>query len=69
MDSKSGVSGGGRTLGLNNHYSEVNENVFAYSLDGHRHLPEITQELGRLSGNGLNLTFPDPPDTHDQGHS
>ena len=57
VDSKSGVSGGGRTLGLNNHYSEVNENVFAYSLDGHRHLPEITQELGRLSGDGLNLTF------------
>ncbi len=57
VDSKSGVSGGGRSLGLTNHYSEVNENVFAYSLDGHRHLPEITQELGRLSGNGLNLTF------------
>ena len=57
VDSKSGVSGGGRSLGLTNHYSEVNENVFAYSLDGHRHLPEITQELGRLSGNSLNLTF------------
>ncbi len=49
VDSKSGVSGGGRTLNLTNHFSEVNENVMAYALDGHRHLPEITQELGKLN--------------------
>jgi len=35
----------------------VNENVFAYALGGHRHLPEITQELGNLSDETLNLTF------------
>lgn len=45
IDSKSGVSGAGRTLSLGTHYSEVNEDVSAYSLEGHRHLPEITQEL------------------------
>jgi len=45
VDSKSGVSGGGRSLTLNNHYSEVNENVQAYGLAGHRHLPEMVQEL------------------------
>ena len=48
IDSKSGVSGAGRGLSLNTHYSEVNENVSAYSVSGHRHLPEITQELGRV---------------------
>ncbi len=48
IDSKSGVSGAGRGFSLLTHYSEVNENVQAYGLDGHRHLPEITQELGRL---------------------
>ncbi|NQW24263.1 MAG: N-acetyl-gamma-glutamyl-phosphate reductase [SAR202 cluster bacterium] len=57
VDSKSGVSGGGRSLTMTNHFSEVNENVFAYALGGHRHLPEITQELGALSENPLNLTF------------
>jgi len=58
IDSKSGVSGGGRTLGLANHFSEVNENVFAYSLDGHRHLPEITQELRALNPKvDLAITF------------
>ena len=57
VDSKSGVSGGGRSLTMTNHFSEVNENVFAYALGGHRHLPEIIQELEPLATNGLNLTF------------
>ena len=57
IDSKSGVSGGGRTLNLTNHFSEVNENVFAYGLSGHRHLPEITQELGALTQERLSITF------------
>ena len=49
VDSKSGVSGAGRGLSLNTHFSEVNESVHAYSIDGHRHLPEITQELHPLN--------------------
>ncbi len=48
IDSKSGVSGAGRTLSLQTHYSETNEDVTAYALDGHRHLPEIVQELKLL---------------------
>ncbi|MFC2056095.1 N-acetyl-gamma-glutamyl-phosphate reductase [Chloroflexota bacterium] len=48
IDSKSGVSGAGRSLSLQTHYSEANEDVTAYALDGHRHLPEISQELKLL---------------------
>ena len=48
VDSKSGVSGAGRALTLATHFPEVNENVAAYSMDGHRHLPEIVQELQAL---------------------
>ncbi len=48
IDSKSGVSGAGRTLSLETHYSEASENVSAYALQGHRHLPEILQELNIL---------------------
>ena len=48
IDAKSGVSGAGRGLSLGTHFSEVNENVFPYGTAGHRHLPEITQELERL---------------------
>jgi len=58
IDSKSGVSGAGRTLSLTNHYSEVNESVSAYALGGHRHQAEINQELGLLNtGSPLAITF------------
>ena len=45
IDAKSGVSGAGRSAGLGVHFSEVNESLHAYAIDGHRHLAEITQEL------------------------
>ena len=54
IDAKSGVSGAGRGLALKTHYSEVNENLAAYGFGGHRHLPEIVQELGKLD------SVPDP---------
>jgi N-acetyl-gamma-glutamyl-phosphate reductase len=55
IDSKSGISGAGRTLSLHTHYSEANEDVSAYALDGHRHLPEIIQELRLLRPGQLPL--------------
>ena len=58
IDSKSGVSGAGRTLSMTTHYPEANENVCAYSLEGHRHLPEIEQELKMLNPElSLSVTF------------
>jgi len=63
VDSKSGISGAGRTMKLNvNHYCEVNESVMAYGLEGHRHQPEIAQELEELlfratSERGVDVTF------------
>ena len=58
IDSKSGVSGAGRTPGLGTHYSEINEDISAYALEGHRHLPEITQELKLLNQRqALSVTF------------
>ena len=49
VDSKSGLSGAGRALSLKTHFSETAENVQAYAVTGHRHLPEITQELDGLN--------------------
>ena len=57
VDSKSGVSGAGRALSMTTHFSEVNENVMAYSVNGHRHLPEISQELDAIADAPVNLTF------------
>ena len=53
VDAKSGISGAGRSPGMGVHFSEVNESVHAYAVDGHRHLPEIVQELA----DGARVTF------------
>jgi N-acetyl-gamma-glutamyl-phosphate reductase len=48
VDAKTGVSGAGRKLARSTHYVDVSENVHAYGVAGHRHQPEIRQELGAL---------------------
>lgn len=45
IDSKSGISGAGRSLKKGSLYAESNENVKPYGFPAHRHLPEIEQEL------------------------
>jgi N-acetyl-gamma-glutamyl-phosphate reductase len=57
VDAKSGVSGGGRSLTLTNHFSEVNEATSAYGVAGHRHLPEIEQELSAVAGQAVTTIF------------
>ncbi|MGH7904395.1 MAG: N-acetyl-gamma-glutamyl-phosphate reductase [Candidatus Dormibacteraceae bacterium] len=58
IDAKSGVSGAGRSPGLGVHFSEVNESAGAYAVIGHRHLPEIVQELAALSAGATpRITF------------
>jgi N-acetyl-gamma-glutamyl-phosphate reductase len=48
VDGKSGVSGAGREPSDTTHFVAVDENVSAYSTAGHRHGPEIDQELAEL---------------------
>jgi N-acetyl-gamma-glutamyl-phosphate reductase len=58
VDSKSGVSGAGRTLTVGTHYSEANEDISAYALEGHRDLGEILQELKGLGWHkSISVTF------------
>lgn len=56
-DSKSGVSGAGKTPSEKTHFVECNENVNPYAVSGHRHRPEIEQELGLLAGEKLRISF------------
>jgi N-acetyl-gamma-glutamyl-phosphate reductase len=57
IDSKSGVSGGGRTPKLNFHLPECNESVAAYSVGAHRHTPEIEQALSDVAGEPVEVIF------------
>ncbi|HEX7058166.1 MAG TPA: N-acetyl-gamma-glutamyl-phosphate reductase [Bacilli bacterium] len=57
IDAKSGVSGAGRGLKLSAHYSEVNENLSAYKLNKHQHIPEIEQVLSDVAERNIVTTF------------
>jgi N-acetyl-gamma-glutamyl-phosphate reductase len=56
-DCKSGVSGAGRSAAIGTLLCEASEGMKAYKIDGHRHLPEITQGLNLASANPVNLVF------------
>lgn len=57
IDAKSGVSGAGRNASLETSYTQVNENIKAYSLFSHRHKPEIEEQLSKISGKKIDLVF------------
>lgn len=57
IDAKSGVSGAGRGLNTASLYAECNESIKAYGVAGHRHTPEIEQELSKAAGEKLLLNF------------
>lgn len=57
VDSKSGVSGAGRTLRESSHFCEVNEGIHAYGVGTHRHGPEIAQELSFAAGRPVEMIF------------
>ena len=57
IDSKSGVSGAGRSPKLMTHFPECNESMSAYNVGRHRHTPEIEQIINRHAGTMPNVIF------------
>lgn len=58
IDSKSGVSGAGRSrLEVSYLFTELDEDFRAYGVAGHRHTPEMEQEFAALVGEPLHITF------------
>src|SRR3954463_12815496 len=57
VDSKSGVSGAGRSPKLAFHFPECNESVSAYGVGTHRHTPEIEQALTDIAGAPVEVIF------------
>jgi N-acetyl-gamma-glutamyl-phosphate reductase len=56
-DAKSGVSGAGRKASVGHLFCEVDGSFKAYAAAGHRHLPEIRQNLTITAGKEVGLTF------------
>ena len=57
VDSKTGISGGGKTLKPAFHFPECNENMAAYKVASHQHEPEIEQELSKMAGKPVDIVF------------
>ncbi len=57
VDSKSGVSGAGRTPKLMTHYPECNESISAYNVGRHRHTPEIEEVLNIATKRDVRVIF------------
>ncbi len=57
IDAKSGVSGAGRSPKQAFHFPECTENFKAYRVANHQHTPEIEQELSRVAGEKVRVTF------------
>lgn len=56
-DCKSGVSGAGRKAAVGTLFAEASDNLKAYGLPGHRHHPEISEQLHALAGGSVELFF------------
>ncbi len=56
-DCKSGVSGAGRKAEVSTLFSEAGDNFKAYGVAGHRHHPEITEQLSAMAQEPVNLMF------------
>lgn len=57
VDSKTGISGAGRTPKPAYHFPECNENLTAYKVASHQHEPEIEQELTKIAGSPVDVIF------------
>lgn len=57
IDAKSGVSGAGRAAKIDSLFPECNESIKAYGIGGHRHTPEIEQELSKVFGEDIMISF------------
>ena len=57
IDSKSGVSGAGRSLREGSLFCEVSEGFHAYGIGGHRHAPEMAQGLSWAAGGPVSMSF------------
>jgi N-acetyl-gamma-glutamyl-phosphate reductase len=57
IDAKSGVTGTGRGGASDFGYVETNEDLFAYGLEAHPHVPEMEQALAQVGGRKASIAF------------
>jgi N-acetyl-gamma-glutamyl-phosphate reductase len=57
VNSVTGVSGAGKNPSVKFHFPNMNENIFAYGIGTHRHMPEIEQIMSDVAGKAVTVLF------------
>jgi N-acetyl-gamma-glutamyl-phosphate reductase len=57
VNAVTGVSGAGKNPSAKFHFPNMNENIFAYGIGTHRHMPEIEQIMTDVAGKGVTVLF------------
>jgi N-acetyl-gamma-glutamyl-phosphate reductase len=57
VNSVTGVSGGGKSPTPKFHFPYMNENLYAYGIGVHRHMPEMEQIAGEVAGSPVRILF------------
>jgi len=57
VSSVTGASGAGKNPSVNFHFPNMNENIFAYGIGTHRHMPEMEQIAGEVAGEEVEILF------------
>jgi len=57
VNAVTGVSGAGRNPSSKFHFPNMNENLFAYGIGSHRHMPEMEQIASEIAGSDVQMLF------------
>ena len=67
VNAVTGISGAGKNPSAKFHYPNMNENIFAYGIGTHRHMPEMEQIAGEIAGSDVNILFQPHAGPFDRG--
>lgn len=67
VNAVTGVSGAGKNPSSKFHFPNMNENLFAYGIGTHRHMPEMEQIAGEIAGTDVQILFQPHAGPFDRG--
>jgi N-acetyl-gamma-glutamyl-phosphate reductase len=67
VNAVTGVSGAGRNPSSKFHFPNMNENMFAYGIGSHRHMPEMEQIAAQIAGSEVRILFQPHAGPFDRG--
>ena len=67
VNAVTGSSGAGKNPSVKFHFPNMNENLFAYGIGSHRHMPEMEQIAGEIAGCDVRILFQPHAGPFDRG--